>query len=77
MHFEACFLIMANEAWQILFKIYALIERGLQCLQNAYHDNSFKMYVGKVIEKQLTGTGAIKIQNPPLKPKREINKYYK
>ena len=28
----------------------------------------------KVIEKQLTGTGAIKRH---LKPKREINKYYK
>ena len=31
----------------------------------------------KVIEKQWTGTGAIKRQIPLLKPKREINKYYK
>ena len=31
----------------------------------------------KVIEKQCTGTGAIKRQIPLLKPKREINKYYK
>ena len=31
----------------------------------------------KVIEKQWIGTGAIKRQTPPLKPKREINKYYK
>ena len=31
----------------------------------------------KVIEKQRTGTGAIKRQIPLLKPKREINKYYK
>ena len=31
----------------------------------------------EVIEKQLTGTGAIKRQIPLLKPKREINKYYK
>ena len=30
-----------------------------------------------VIEKQWTGTGAIKRQIPLLKPKREINKYYK
>ena len=30
----------------------------------------------KVIEKQWTGTGAIKWQIPLLKPKREINKYY-
>ena len=34
-------------------------------------------YLIKVIEKQLTGTGAIKRQIPLLKPKREINKYYK
>ena len=33
--------------------------------------------VTKVIEKQRTGTGAIKRQIPLLKPKREINKYYK
>ena len=31
----------------------------------------------KVIGKQWTGTGAIKGQIPLLKPKREINKYYK
>ena len=31
----------------------------------------------KVIEKQWTGTGAIKRQIPLLKPKREVNKYYK
>ena len=31
----------------------------------------------KVIEKQRTGTGAIKRQIPLLKPKWEINKYYK
>ena len=31
----------------------------------------------KVIEKQWRGTGAIKRQIPHLKPKREINKYYK
>ena len=31
----------------------------------------------KVIEKQLTGTGAIKRQTPLLKQKREINIYYK
>ena len=31
----------------------------------------------KVIEKHGTGTGAIKRQIPLLKPKREINKYYK
>ena len=30
----------------------------------------------KVIEKQLTGTGAIKRQIPLLKTKQEINKYY-
>ena len=29
------------------------------------------------IEKQGTGTGAIKSQNPLLKPEREINKKYK
>ena len=33
--------------------------------------------VWKVIEKQWTGTGAIKSQIPLLKPKREINKYNK
>ena len=31
----------------------------------------------KVIEKQSTGTGAIKRQIPLLKPKQEINKYHK
>ena len=31
----------------------------------------------KVIEKQRTGTGAIKRQIPLLKPKWEINKYHK
>ena len=31
----------------------------------------------KVVEKQWTGTGAFKRQIPLLKPKREINKYYK
>ena len=31
----------------------------------------------QVIEKQSTGTGPIKRQIPLLKPKREINKYYK
>ena len=31
----------------------------------------------KVIDKQRTGTGAIKRQIPLLKPKQEINKYYK
>ena len=31
----------------------------------------------RVIEKQCTGTGAIKRQIPILNPKREINKYYK
>ena len=34
-------------------------------------------YKVKVIEKQWTGTGAIKRQIPLLKQKREINKYYK
>ena len=37
----------------------------------------FICQVVKVIEKQWTGTGAIKSQIPLLKPKREINKYYK
>ena len=36
-----------------------------------------KMLSNKVIEKQLTGTGAIKRRIPLSKPKREINKYYK
>ena len=31
----------------------------------------------KVIEKEWTGTGAIKGQIPLLKSKREINKYHK
>ena len=31
----------------------------------------------RVIEKQSTGTGAIKRQIPLLKPQREVNKYYK
>ena len=35
------------------------------------------IYGKKAIEKQWTGTGAIKRQIPLLKPKREINKYYK
>ena len=33
--------------------------------------------IEKVIEKQCTGTGKIKRQIPLLKPKREINEYYK
>ena len=35
------------------------------------------IHLEKVVEKQRTGTGAIKRQIPLLKPKREINKYYK
>ena len=41
------------------------------------HKEDIKIQLLKVIEKQLTGTGGIKRQIPLLKPKREINKYYK
>ena len=40
-------------------------------------DRAHRREALKVIEKQWTGTGAIKDQIPLLKPKREINKYYK
>ena len=36
-----------------------------------------RIFLRKVIEKQRTGTGAIKRQIQLLKPKQEINKYYK
>ena len=47
------------------------IEIEQHCLLKYSTFNEYR----KVIEKQLTGTGAIKRQIPLLKPKREINKY--
>ena len=46
-------------------------------LEHSWKHKIYNDTTVQVIEKQWTGTGAIKRQIPLLKPKREINKYYK
>ena len=67
-----------------IFLIFAQnIDGGTEAVLTSTHDIDFRRKIRKrytpvkVIEKQRTGTGAIKRQIPLLKPKREINKYYK
>ena len=68
-------IVTILDSWTVRSGQTVQSDQGLHCL--LLHLHLLKLYsVIEVIEKQLTGTGAIKRQIPLLKPKREINKYY-
>ena len=62
---------LARNLWKEHFTMYELVD-----IMRQKDDLAFAQLL-EVIEKQSTGTGAIKRQIPLFKPKREIKKYYK
>ena len=63
--------------WVLGMGYVILLWHSLSLPNNCFEPLKPHFYMVKVIEKQRTGTGAIKRQIPLLKPKREIDKYYK
>ena len=69
--------VCVNYLIAIYFNVLSSFLRDCYCFLHVHVHFFFFFLFKKVIEKQCTGTGANKRQNPLLKPKREINKYYK